>query len=267
MVAKLSPSATIKLSDNRELPIIGFGTSGLDEGEQAENAVHWALDAGYRHIDTARLYGNEMSVGKAVRDHKINREDVWVTTKLWPTDFSNPQKALEASLKRLDIGYIDLYLIHWPTPVEIPGFDNKLWRTMESLRDQNLCKSIGVSNFQTGRLKKLLSKAQTPPVVNQVECSPFHYPKQLHDFCSESNIVIVGYSPLNEGEGLANTVLQTLAEKYDKTPAQIMLHWAVQKGIVPIPKSKSQERIIENLNIFDFEIAQEDMNALDILTS
>lgn len=136
---------------------------------------------------------------------------------------------------------------------------------MESMRDQGLCKSIGVSNFQAVRLKKLLEKAHTPPVVNQIKCSPFHYPEQLHDFCSKSNIAVVGYSPLNEGSGLNNYVLHTLAGKYDKTPAQMMLRWAVQKEIVPIPKSRSQERIVENVSIFDFEISPEDLTKLDLL--
>jgi methylglyoxal/glyoxal reductase len=229
--------------------------------------VRWALDAGYRHIDTARLYGNEASVGKAVRESSLPREDIWVTTKLWPTDFINPRKALKESLRRFGLDYVDLYLVHWPTPVPIPGFDQKLWHSMEQLADEGLAKTIGVSNFLESRLQNILSSANIPPAVNQVKCSPFAYPRKLHQFCRENNIALEAYEPLTQGSRLDDPFIGELAVKYHKTPAQVMLRWALQKGIIVIPKSRHHERIIENAALFDFALSNEDMEQLSILSS
>ncbi len=263
---KILPDSTIQLNDGRFIPRLGLGVSGLIEGEQTENSIHWALDAGYRHIDTAKLYGNESSVGRAVQEHNMDREEAWVTTKLWPTDFTNPRKAIEGSLSRLNLKFVDLYLIHWPTPIEIPGLDKKLWRSLEAFRDEGLCKSIGVSNFQSKRLAKLLGFANIPPVVNQVKCSPFHFPKELYSFCQTNSIFLVGYNPLNQGKELENSLLLKIADIHKKTAAQIMLRWAVQKDVIPIPKSKSEDRIHENINIFDFELTQTEIEELDSLS-
>jgi diketogulonate reductase-like aldo/keto reductase len=221
------------------------------------------LDIGYRHIDTAKLYGNEASVGKAIHMSRVARRDVWITTKLWPTDFFNPRKALEASLRRLSSEYVDLYLIHWPTPVPIPGFDQKLWRNMENLVAAGLCKTIGVSNFLVPRLQNILQTANIPPAINQVKCSPFDYPGALHRFCLEHDITLEAYSPLTKGAKLDDPLIKELAGKYHKSAAQTMLRWALQKNIVVIPKSQHRVRIQENVDIYDFVIKPEDMKRLD----
>lgn len=261
----MNSNATIQLNDGRQLPTIGLGVYGLIDGRQTEIAVKRALDSGYRHFDTAKLYGNEKSVGKAVREYDIDRSKVWITTKLWLSDFQHPKKTAHESLERLGLDYIDLYLIHWPTPVAIPGFDKKLWRAFESLVDEGVCKSIGVSNFQNNRLNKILSIANTPPAVNQVKCSPFTYPMNIHKFCQKNNIALVGYEPLDKAQQLDNPLLKELSVRYSKTPAQIMLRWAIQKEIVPIPKSKNENRIKENIDIFDFELSLDDIQQLDSL--
>lgn len=263
---KIDLSAKIKLSDGRSIPIIGLGTWNLPEGEATENAVKWALDVGYRHFDTAKLYRNESSVGKAIREHKVDRSEIWVTTKLWMSDFTHPKRAFEESLARLDIDYIDLYLIHWPTPVEVFGLEKKLWRALESFLDEGLCKSIGVSNYESGRLEKILSIANTLPVVNQIKCSPFGYPKRLIEFCHENNIAVTGYSPLARGSGLDNSIVTKVAKNHGKSPAQIMLRWAIQKDIIVIPKSAHKERIIENADIFDFVLSEKESEQLDGLS-
>jgi len=263
---ELNLDSKINLNDGNKLPAIGLGVARLSQGLETENAVHWALDAGYRHIDTASFYGNEVSVGKAVIEHNINRKDVWITTKLWPTDFISPKKALTKSLERLGLEYVDLYLIHWPPPVDIPGLDNRLWKAMEGFKEEGLCKSIGISNFAGKRLERLVSSANTPPAVNQIECSPLVYPESDIDLCDYNAITVVGYRPLRMAENLNNQTLQKIAQKHSKSPAQIMLRWALQKGIVPIPKSKSRDRIQENIDIFDFELSNEDLEELKTLS-
>lgn len=213
------------------------------------------------------MYGNEKSVGQAIREHRLNREDIWVTTKLWPSDFANPKKAINKSLKLLDIGYIDLYLIHWPTPVEIPGLEKSLWRKMESFKNSGLCRSIGVSNYQAIRLKKILKIAEIPPSVNQIRFSPFHHPEKLYDFLSENNIATIGYAPLNEGNGLDDISLQQIAKKHGKTVTQVMLRWSIQKNVIPIPKSSHQNRAKENIDVFDFKLSEIDMSLIDSISS
>ena len=262
----MAKHTSIKLSDGNSIPRIGLGVSGLAEGEQTRNSIRWALEAGYRHIDTAKLYGNEASVGDAIRGSKVQRSRIFVTTKLWPTDFVNPKKAIEKSMAKLGIDYIDLYLIHWPTPIELPGFDKRLWRQMESFKEQGLTRSIGVSNYPAKRLGAILSVANDPPVVNQIQCNPFHYSKSLHEYCADSDIVVVGYYPLAEAKLFGNPIIMQIAKKHSKSSAQIMLRWAIQNNVIPIPKSSSKERIEENISVFDFKLSEQDMASLDALS-
>lgn len=255
------------LSSGGHMPLLGLGVWKIDEGEQTENAVSWALDAGYRHIDTAKLYGNETSVGRAVKSSKIPREEIWITTKLWPLDFSSPQKALEDSLNRLGLDYVDLYLIHWPNPVPIPGHEKKLWQGMEELVNLGITKAIGVSNYSKTRIAKILNFANIPPDVNQVRCSPFNYPKELDEFCKQNKIAFEAYSPLTHGNKLGDKKLQDIADKYNKTTAQVLIRWALQKNMIVIPKSKNKERIISNSKLYDFSLSNEDMTKLDLFSN
>lgn len=256
----------VKLNDGWKMPILGFGLSQIPNGEPARQAVTWALEAGYRHIDTAWLYRNESSVGKAVKDAPLPREDIWITTKLYPNQFINPRKAIERSLRKLDMEYVDLYLIHWPLPLEVTAFDKKLWRAMESFKEEGLCRSIGVSNYLPDRLGRLLSYANIPPCINQVHFSPLHFSHDLYKYCEEVGIKIVGYRPLGRGSGLANQQVLKIADMTGKTPSQIMLRWAIQKGIIPIPRSSKYEHILENAKVFNFSLNPDDREELDTIS-
>ena len=242
------------------MPLLGFGTWQIPDGKTTYDAVLFALKSGYRHIDTAKFYGNEETVGKAIRDSGIPREEIFVTTKLWPTDAINAEKAFEKSFRKLDIGYIDLYLMHWP----VPGMLKKSWVRLENIyKKSGKIKSIGVSNHSIRQLKCILDIAKIKPVVNQVKCSPYNYDPAMHEFCVKNDIVMEAYSPLTHGNNLNDDKLTRIAEKYSKTNAQILLRWCIQKGIVTIPKSSHEKRIAENADIFDFEISGEDIRILD----
>lgn len=244
------------------IPVLGLGVWQIPQGTHTESAVHWALQAGYRHIDTAKLYGNEESVGKAIRESAVPREDVFVTTKLWPTDAFAVEEAFETSLKKLGLEYIDLYLIHWP----IPLFGRRIWRQLEKFQEQGLARSIGVSNFSLSQLQDVLAGASIPPSVHQMEYNPFSYEQEVVDFCHKEYIVVEAYSPLTRGLHLDNSTLEKLAQQYKKSPAQMLLRWALQKGTVVIPKSAQKEHIEENAAVFDFEITAQDMERLDWLS-
>lgn len=250
----------IKLNNGTQMPLLGFGTWQIPDGKTTYDAVLFALKSGYRHIDTAKFYGNEETVGKAIRDSGIPREEIFVTTKLWPTDAINAEKAFEKSFNKLDIGYIDLYLMHWP----VPGMVKKSWVRLENIyRKSGKIKSIGVSNHSIKQIQCILDIAKIKPVVNQVKCSPYNYDQKMYKFCNENDIVMEAYSPLTRGNMLGDEKLTKIAEKYNKTPAQILLRWCIQKGIVTIPKSSHEKRIAENADIFDFELCDEDINKLD----
>jgi diketogulonate reductase-like aldo/keto reductase len=255
----MTPQSRAKLNNNTEMPLLGLGMWQIPNGKPAADAVTWALEAGYRHFDTAKIYGNEEGVGEGIRNGTIPREEIWVTTKLWPADQLNARKALETSLAKLNIGYIDLYLVHWPTP----GLVTRTWKTMEELYDGGTCKAIGVSNHSIKQLASILRMAKTPPAANQVKFSPFGYNQDLLDFCTRHGIVVQAYSPLTKGQRLRDERLRAIALRYGKTPAQILIRWALQKGTVVLPKSQHKERMKENAQVFDFEIAAEDMDQLD----
>lgn len=250
---------SVILNNGTKMPMLGLGTWDL-RGSECVQAVKWALDARYRHIDTASIYGNEREVGLALKKSDVPRKEIFITTKIWDNEQKNPEGALEASLKRLGLDYVDLYLIHWPAPER-----NETWKMLSGLAKERKCRAIGVSNFTIRHLKELLSKSKNIPAVNQVEFSPFLYQQELLEFCKSKGIQLEAYSPLTRGEKLKHPELLALARKYGKTPAQVVLRWDFQHGIVAIPKSKTKERILENASIFDFEISAPDMHTLDAL--
>ncbi len=251
----------IKLNNGIEIPQIGFGLYKQEPGQESEQSVLWALEAGYRHIDTASRYKNEEDVGKAIRKSGIPRKEIFVTTKLWSDDFDDPQKALDLSLEKLGLQYVDLYLLHWP----VPGKRLKAWKVLENLLEQRKCRAIGVSNCTIKHIQEILNNCSVQPVVNQVEFHPWLYQKDLLEFCKSKNIVVEAYSPLTRGQKLSDPKLLEIAKKYSKTSAQVLLRWGIQHGLVVLPKSKTEERIKENLDVFDFFLGKEDMQKLDSL--
>ena len=250
-------TSTVGLPGGVKMPILGLGTFLSEPGPTTRQAVMWALEAGYRHIDTARIYDNERDVGKGVRESGLRRAEVFITTKVWNDDqgYDAALRACEASLKRLGTDYVDLYLIHWP----VPNKRLETWRALIRLREAKMARAIGVSNFMVRHLDELLGTSDVVPAVNQVEISPFIQRKALADYCRSKGIVVEAYSPLSRGQRLKDPRLVAMAKKYGKTPAQIALRWVIQQGIVAIPKSVHRERIVENAAIFDFAIDEKDM--------
>lgn len=252
---------TITLNNGVEIPVFGLGTFRMKNPAETRRAVLSALEAGYRHIDTAKIYGNEREIGKAIRESGILREDIFVTTKLWNADHGCQKtlKAFEKSLKRLGLEYIDLYLIHWP----VEGIRKDTWKAMGGLLVGGKCRSIGVSNYMIRHLEELLDRSSVIPAVNQVEFHPYLYQQDLLQFCNENNIQLETYCPLTRGRRLDDSKLKSLADHYSKTKAQILIRWALQHDLVVIPKSSNPKRILENADVFDFSIAEEDMKTLD----
>ena len=239
------------------VPLLGLGVWQTAAGHETEQAVEWALEAGYRHIDTASLYRNERSVGAALARSGLPREEVFVTTKLMPVRPS-AERELQRSLERLGLEYVDLYLIHFP----VTGTVGRHWKALESLQERGLARAVGVSNFGRDRLRRL---GGVKPAANQVQLSPFHYRRALLDYCAEQGIVVVAYSPLERGRALGDPTVDAVAARIGRTPAQVMLRWALQRGAVVIPKSSNRERIRENARIFDFELDADAMRELDAL--
>jgi diketogulonate reductase-like aldo/keto reductase len=260
---QLSITSTFKLNNGVEIPRFGLGTWRSPKGAATQNAVRWALEAGYRHIDTAKLYDNEEDVGRIVANGPLKREEVFVTTKVWDTEqgYETTLQACEDSLKRLGMAYIDLYLVHWP----IPGLRGETWRALIKLYESGKCRAIGVSNYTIRHLKELLANTPIVPAVNQIEFSPFLYRKELLEFCRSQGIAVEAYSPLSKARKLDNPTLTTVAARHHKTPAQVMIRWALQHDLVVIPKSIHQERILENAAVFSFELTAADMGLLDAL--
>jgi methylglyoxal/glyoxal reductase len=262
-MANLNIKSTVKLNNNVQIPVLGLGVYQTPPGKVTQNAVKSALKVGYRHVDTARIYGNEADVGQAVRETGLRREDLFITTKLWNSDqgYDSTLRACEASLKRLGLSYLDLYLIHFP----VPEVRDESWKAMETLLKKGICRAIGVSNFTIRHLEELLNESEVAPAVNQVEFHPFLYQIQLLEFCQKKRIQVEAYSPLARGERFKHPTLAALAKRYTRTPAQIMIRWGLQHGLVVIPKSTREERIRENKQVFDFEISAVDMKTLDSL--
>ncbi len=260
----------ILLNDGIKLPIIGFGTYKAKE-QDGIDAVAIAIKNGYTLIDTAAIYGNEEAVGKGIKASGVPRENLFITTKLW-REFLNYEETkveLEKSLERLDVDYIDLYLIHWPANAK--NYDNwqqanaDSWRAMEELQAEGKIKSIGVSNFFQEHLEALLKTAKVTPSVNQIEFHPGYWQQELTEYCKEQNIVIEAWSPLGKAVVFDNEVLTSIATKHNKSVAQVCLRWVIQHNVIAIPKSTTPKRIIENLEIFDFELTEEEMSSIDAL--
>jgi methylglyoxal/glyoxal reductase len=260
MPSKISDS--IKLNNSISIPYFGFGTYQI-RGALAKEAVLCALETGYRHIDTAAAYGNEKEVGEAIKESRLPRDEVFVTTKLWNEDqgYDSVFNAFETSLNNLCLDYIDLYLIHWP----VTGNRLKSWSALEKIVSTEKCRAIGVSNFTIKHLEELLKSARIVPAVNQVEFNPFLYQKELLDYCSSKNIALAAYTPLSRGKKLDHPLLRYLSGKYHKTSAQILLRWAIEHELIVIAKSENKSRIKENADIFNFSIDPKDITKLDAL--
>jgi diketogulonate reductase-like aldo/keto reductase len=253
----------VPLNNGVKMPWLGFGVFKIPDGPDVEQAVRCALECGYRSIDTASLYGNERGVGNAIRESGIPRGEIFLTTKVWNDDQRAKRipAAFEESLKRLQTDYVDLYLVHWP----VKGCYPETWRAMEKIAQSGRAKAVGVSNFQIHHLEEILRDGALIPSVNQVEFHPFLRQPELLRFCEDHAIQVEAWSPLMQGRILAESAVQRMAEKYQKTPAQIVLRWDLQHEVVTIPKSTHPDRIRENARIFDFELAPEDMSRLDAL--
>lgn len=243
------------------MPWFGLGVFESKEGAEVQQAVHHALDSGYRHIDTASIYGNEKGVGQAIKDSGIPREEVFLTTKVWNSDqgFDTTIQAFEASLKRLDQDYIDLYLIHWPVLEKY----QHTWKALEQLYQQQKVRAIGVSNFLVHHLKDLLPQCEIKPMVNQVEFHPRLLQPTLLDFCRSENIQLEAWSPIMRGRVMEFPELVEIGERHGKSPVQVVLRWDLQHQVVTIPKSARQDRIASNAEIFDFELSESEMSTID----
>ncbi|KAG0336869.1 hypothetical protein BG000_006063 [Podila horticola] len=264
--SRLTLQSTRLLSNGAKIPLLGYGTYLLEPGTQTEDAVLWALNAGYRHIDTATFYRNEASVGNAIRRSGIPREEIFVTTKLFNNDhgYDKAIAAANLSLQKLDVGYIDLYLIHSPKPG--PELRAESWKALETLVEQGKVKSIGVSNYGVAHLKELLaSNPRIKPVVNQVEIHPWLTRKDIVNYSEDHGIAIEAYSPLSRGQRLQDPTVSKIGEKYNKSAAQVLIRWSLQRGHVVLPKSGNKGRIEQNADVFDFELSEDDVNILDHL--
>lgn len=257
------------LSNGVEIPVIGFGTWQTPAGDVAEQSVLWALQSGYTHIDTAAIYGNEESVGAAIKKSGLKREDLFITTKLWNSDHSyeKAKAAFQLSLDKLGLDYIDLYLIHWPNPkayrTSWQVSNQEAWRAMEELYQEGKIRAIGVSNFHKHHLDSLMETAVITPMLNQIYLSPSDMQAEVVKANQSYGILTEAYSPLGTGKIFAIEELARLADKYQKSIAQLVLRWSLQHHYLPLPKSVTQSRIEENIDIFDFEIDAEDMLIID----
>ncbi len=263
----MSSTTTISLNDSNAIPQLGLGVWKADGGQEVEQAVLHALSAGYRLIDTAMVYQNEDGVGRAIAQSGIDRQELFITTKLWNSDqgADKVRPALLASLERLKLDYVDLYLIHWPMPAR--GLYVETWKELIKLQSEGLIKTIGVSNFNIEHLEELKKHTSVLPAVNQVELHPYFQQRELREYCHANSIRVESWSPIggSTGDLLNNDTLQELAAKYGKSPAQVVIRWHLQHGLIVIPKSTNQSRIQENIDVFDFELSSEHMVLIDSL--
>ncbi|WP_419884097.1 aldo/keto reductase [Peribacillus sp. B-H-3] len=254
---------TVTLNNGVEMPQLGFGVFKVENGDQTVESVKKALEAGYRAIDTASIYGNEEGVGQAIRESGIPREELFITSKVWNDDqgYDSALAAYDASLKRLGLEYLDLYLIHWP------GKDKYIdtWKALEKIYNDGRVKAIGVSNFHIHHLENLMASSEVTPVINQIELHPRLSQEEIREFCKKHDIKVEAWGPLGQGNLLEEPTINHIAEKHGKTPAQILIRWHLQHGIVVIPKSVTPSRIEQNAQVFDFELSMEEMNKIDAL--
>lgn len=259
---------TYALSNGVNIPCIGFGTWQTPDGQVAVDSVIHAIEAGYRHIDTAAAYNNEDSVGKAIAESGVDRKELFITTKLWNKDrgYDSALRAFDKSMRKLGLDYLDLYLIHWPA---VKGDGKKVnaetWKAFEKLYKEGRIKSIGVSNFLKHHLEDLKETAEVTPMVDQIEFHPGFMQSETLDYCKANQIVVEAWSPLGTGKMLSNPRLMEIAKKYDKSVAQLCIRWCLQNETLPLPKSVTHSRIIENAQVFDFNISDADMQAINHL--
>lgn len=259
---------TYKLSNGVGIPCIGFGTWQTPDGDVAVRSVACAIEAGYRHIDTAQAYGNEESVGKGIRKSGIDRKDLFVTTKLWNSNHSYKQtmRTFEESMNKLELDYLDLFLIHWPNPIAFRDHwqeaNAESWKAMEELYEAGKIRAIGVSNFRPHHIKEILKTAKVAPMVNQIRLCPGDTQDETVNWCRDHGMVLEAYSPLGIGQIFEVPEMQKLAEKYQRSIAQVCIRWSLQRGYLPLPKSVTPSRIQENLKVFDFELSDEDVQMI-----
>ncbi len=268
-----SLSDSFVLHNGVKLPCVGYGTWQTPTGKICVDGVVTAVEAGYRHIDTAAIYQNEKSVGEGIRKSGINREDIFVTSKLWNTHHGrdNTLFAFEESLRQLKLSYLDLYLIHWPIAYSYrdtyPRQMLESWHAMEELYRQGQIRAIGVSNFLTSHLTTLKTEQEIMPMVNQIELHIGYHQQETVDYCKKMGIVLEAWSPLCKGRAFGEPLLTQVAQKHNKTPAQVLIRWCLEKGYAPLPKSVTPSRIVENTKVFDFALDKEDMALLDSINS
>lgn len=253
----------VELNNGTRMPMFGLGVYQLGRGKDAVKRLHWAIELGYRHIDTAAMYGNEREVGEAVRTANVPREDIFVTTKLWNDDhgYDRALQAFDESMERLGLDYVDLYLIHWP----VEGLRHGSWRALERIYDQGRARAIGVSNYTISHIDELLDKGGIVPAVNQVEFHPWLFQKGLMEHCWSKDIALEAYSPLVKGERVNDPAIRPIAKKHDATVAQVLIRWGLQHRVIEIPKSSTRRRMEENTTVFDLVLDDDDMAVLDYL--
>ncbi|WP_186575985.1 aldo/keto reductase [Aquibacillus kalidii] len=263
MVKSLQDTTT--LHNGVKMPWLGLGVFKVKDGKEASESVKAAIKNGYKSIDTAAIYENEEGVGQGIKESGVSREELFITSKVWNSDqgYESTLAAFETSLNKLGLDYLDLYLIHWPTPAQ--GKFKDTWKALEKLYKDGKVRAIGVSNFKEHHLEELIKDAEIKPMVNQVEFHPNFAQKELRTYCKEQGIQVEAWSPLKQGELLDDSTLIKIGEKYGKSPAQVIIRWDLQSGVITIPKSTKEHRIIDNADVFDFELTQEDMEEIDKL--
>lgn len=252
-----------ELHNGVEMPYLGLGVYQAEDGDEVINAIHWALDAGYRHVDTASFYDNEEGVGEAVNSHDVPRGEIFVTSKLWNSDqgYEKTIAAFDKTMEKLNLDYLDLYLVHWP----VKGKYKETWKALEYLYKEGRIKAIGVSNFLQHHLEDLMQDATIKPMVNQVEFHPWLVQKDLQEFCAKHDIQYQAWSPLMQGNAFGNETLKKIADKHGVSEGKVVVRWDLQNGVITIPKSVKKDHIISNADVFNFELSDEEMATIDAM--